>query len=130
MLTSYTNGVPRVGAWRDKCPGPGRGNLGGGHADTAERRGPAGPPGVRGAAEVEAAGAGLAGAGLAGAGLAGAGLAGAGLAGAGLAGAGLAGWPLFVKMPIGTASAGVRRAGSPDELRQVAADYKRLGAFG
>src|SRR6266702_2237585 len=27
-------------------------------------------------------------------------------AGAGLAGAGLAGWPLFVKMPIGTASAG------------------------
>jgi glutathione synthase/RimK-type ligase-like ATP-grasp enzyme len=49
---------------------------------------------------------------------------------AGLAGAGLAGWPLFVKMPIGTASAGVRRAGSPDELRQVAADYERLGAFG
>ena len=46
------------------------------------------------------------------------------------AGAGLAGWPLFVKMPIGTASAGVRRAGSPDELRQVAADYERLGAFG
>ena len=44
--------------------------------------------------------------------------------------AGLAGWPLFVKMPIGTASAGVRRAGSPDELRQVAADYERLGAFG
>ena len=42
----------------------------------------------------------------------------------------LAGWPLFVKMPIGTASAGVRRAGSPDELRQVAADYERLGAFG
>jgi hypothetical protein len=33
-------------------------------------------------------------------------------------------------MPIGTASAGVRRAGSPDELRQVAADYERLGAFG
>ncbi len=46
------------------------------------------------------------------------------------AGAGLAGWPLFVKTPIGTASAGVRRAGSPDELRQVAADYERLGAFG
>ena len=36
----------------------------------------------------------------------------------------------FVKMPIGTASAGVRRAGSPDELRQVAADYERLGALG
>jgi biotin carboxylase len=51
-------------------------------------------------------------------------------AGAGLAGAGLTGWPLFVKMPIGTASAGVRRAGSPDELRQLAADYERLGAFG
>ena len=33
-------------------------------------------------------------------------------------------------MPIGTASAGVRRAGSPDELRQVAEDYERLGAFG
>jgi glutathione synthase/RimK-type ligase-like ATP-grasp enzyme len=56
--------------------------------------------------------------------------AGAELARAGLAGAGLAGWPLFVKMPIGTASAGVRRAGSPDELRQVAAEYERLGAFG
>jgi hypothetical protein len=67
------------------------------------------------AAEVEAAGAELAG---------------AGLAGTGLAGTGLAGWPLFVKMPIGTASAGVRRAGSPDELRQVAKDYERLGAFG
>jgi glutathione synthase/RimK-type ligase-like ATP-grasp enzyme len=52
-------------------------------------------------------------------------------AGIELARAGLAGWwPLFVKMPIGTASAGVRRAGSPDELRQVAADYERLGAFG
>jgi len=46
------------------------------------------------------------------------------------AGAELTGWPLFVKMPIGTASAGVRRAGSPDELRHVAADYERLGAFG
>ena len=56
--------------------------------------------------------------------------AGAELARAGLAGAGLAGWPLFLKMPIGTASAGVRRAGSPGELRQVAADYERLGAFG
>jgi glutathione synthase/RimK-type ligase-like ATP-grasp enzyme len=51
-------------------------------------------------------------------------------AGAELAGAGPAGWPLFVKMPIGTASAGVRRAGSPGELRQVAADYERLGALG
>jgi len=46
------------------------------------------------------------------------------------AGTRLAEWPLFVKMPIGTASAGVRQAGSPGELRQVAADYERLGAFG
>jgi biotin carboxylase len=81
-----------------------------------------------GAAELEAAGAELAG--RAGAGRAGAGRAGAGRAGAGLAGAGPTGWPLFVKMPIGTASAGVRRAGSPDELRQIAADYERLGTFG
>ena len=51
-------------------------------------------------------------------------------AGAELAGAGRAGWPVFVKMPIGTASAGVRRAGSPEELRQVAEDYERLGALG
>ncbi len=51
-------------------------------------------------------------------------------AGAELAGAGPGGWPLFVKTPIGTASAGVRRAGSPGELRQVAADYERLGEFG
>jgi len=51
-------------------------------------------------------------------------------AGTELARAGLSGWPLFVKMPIGTASAGVRRAGSPGELRHVAADYERLGAFG
>jgi hypothetical protein len=56
--------------------------------------------------------------------------AGAELAEAGQAGAGQAGWPLFVKMPIGTASAGVRRAGSPDELRQVAEDYGRLRAMG
>src|SRR5438477_10936 len=56
--------------------------------------------------------------------------AGAGLAGAERAGTGRAGWPLCVKVPIGTASAGVRRAGSPEELRQVAADYQRLGAFG
>jgi len=61
---------------------------------------------------------------------AGAELAGAVQAGAGSARAGQAGWPLFVKMPIGTASAGVRRAGSPDELRQVAEDYERLGALG
>jgi biotin carboxylase len=52
------------------------------------------------------------------------------LARAAQAGAGQAGWPLFVKIPIGTASAGVRRAGSPDELRQVAEDYERLGALG
>ena len=81
-------------------------------------------------AEIEAAGAELARAGSAGAGSAGAGSAGAGSAGAGSAGAGQAGWPLFVKMPIGTASAGVRRASSPDRLRQVAEDYERLGALG
>jgi biotin carboxylase len=52
------------------------------------------------------------------------------LARAARAGAGQAGWPLFVKIPIGTASAGVRRAGSPDELRRVAEDYERLGALG
>ena len=75
------------------------------------------PPAVvaASAAEVEAAGAELAG---------------TALAGTGVAGTGLGGWPLFVKVPIGTASAGVRRAGSPEELRQVAADYERLGAFG
>src|SRR5947208_12354559 len=56
--------------------------------------------------------------------------AGAELAGAERASTGRAGWPLFVKVPIGTASAGVRRAGSPEELRQVAADYQRLEAFG
>jgi len=61
---------------------------------------------------------------------AGAELAGARSARAGSARAGQAGWPVFVKMPIGTASAGVRRAGSPDELRQVAEDYERLGALG
>jgi hypothetical protein len=83
---------------------------------TLARAGVPQPPAVVAAsvAEIEAAGAGMAG---------------AGSAGAGAAGAGQAGWPLFVKMPIGTASAGVRRAGSPDELRQVAEDYERLGAL-
>ena len=76
-------------------------------------------------AEIEAAGAELAGAAQAGAESAR-----AVEAGAGSARSGQAGWPLFVKMPIGTASAGVRRAGSPDELRQVAEDYERLGALG
>jgi hypothetical protein len=37
--------------------------------------------------------------------------------------------PVFVKLPIGTASAGVQRVGSRDELRRLAADYQRLGAF-
>jgi hypothetical protein len=86
-----------------------------------------------GAAELEAAGAKLAGRAEAGLGLGWEGLDWPGrgrLGGAGLAGARTAGWPLFVKMPIGTASAGVRRAGSPDELRQIAADYERLGTFG
>jgi len=93
---------------------------------TLARAGVPQPPAVVAAsvAEIEAAGAELAGAGQAGAGQAG-----AGQAGAGQARAGQAGWPLFVKMPIGTASAGVRRAGSPDQLRQVAGDYERLGAL-
>ena len=37
--------------------------------------------------------------------------------------------PVFVKTPIGTASAGVRRAGSRAELRRLAADYEALGVF-
>ena len=35
--------------------------------------------------------------------------------------------PAFVKTPIGTALAGVRRAGSRAELRRLAADYERQG---
>jgi predicted ATP-grasp superfamily ATP-dependent carboligase len=38
--------------------------------------------------------------------------------------------PVFVKTPIGTASAGVRRVSSPEELRRLAADWERQGAFG
>ena len=37
--------------------------------------------------------------------------------------------PVFVKLPIGTASAGVQRVGSRDELRRLAADYQREGVF-
>lgn len=37
--------------------------------------------------------------------------------------------PVFVKMPIGTASAGVRRAGTREDLRRMAADYERRGDF-
>jgi hypothetical protein len=44
--------------------------------------------------------------------------------------AGAADLPAFVKTPIGTASAGVRRVGSPEEMRRVAADWERQGAFG
>jgi hypothetical protein len=40
------------------------------------------------------------------------------------------GWPVFVKTPIGTASAGVRRVSSPEEMRRLAADWGRQGAFG
>jgi hypothetical protein len=40
------------------------------------------------------------------------------------------GWPVFVKTPIGTASAGVRRVSSPEEMRRLAADWERQGAFG
>ena len=46
-----------------------------------------------------------------------------------LAGAEL-GRPVFVKTPIGTASAGVRRVTSREALRQLAADYERQGVFG
>ena len=45
-----------------------------------------------------------------------------------LAGAEL-GRPVFVKTPIGTASAGVRRVTSREALRQLAADYERQGVF-
>ncbi len=40
------------------------------------------------------------------------------------------GLPAFVKTPIGTASAGVRRVSSPQELRRLVADWDREGAFG
>jgi biotin carboxylase len=47
-----------------------------------------------------------------------------------LAGAGTRpGWPVFVKTPIGTASAGVRRVGSREELGRLAGEYERLGVF-
>jgi hypothetical protein len=39
------------------------------------------------------------------------------------------GWPVFVKTPIGTASAGIRRVTSREALRQLAADYERQGVF-
>jgi len=47
-----------------------------------------------------------------------------------LAGAAELGLPAFVKTPIGTASAGVRRVTSPDALRRLAADCERRGVFG
>jgi biotin carboxylase len=40
------------------------------------------------------------------------------------------GLPAFVKTPIGTASAGVRRVASREALRRLAADYERQGVFG
>jgi hypothetical protein len=40
------------------------------------------------------------------------------------------GLPAYVKTPIGTASAGVRRVSSREELRRLAADYERRGLFG
>jgi biotin carboxylase len=60
------------------------------------------------------------------------GLEAAGLEGAGLEGADEAGgWRgVFVKTPIGTASAGVRLVRSRDELRRLAADYEEQGVFG
>jgi hypothetical protein len=41
----------------------------------------------------------------------------------------IAEFPAFVKTPIGTASAGVRRVGSRDEMRRLAADYERQAIF-
>jgi glutathione synthase/RimK-type ligase-like ATP-grasp enzyme len=38
--------------------------------------------------------------------------------------------PAFAKTPIGTASAGVRRVSSPEELRRLAADWEEQDAFG
>src|SRR6266567_1698695 len=40
------------------------------------------------------------------------------------------GLPAYVKTPIGTASAGVRRVTSREALRRLAADYERHGVFG
>jgi biotin carboxylase len=51
------------------------------------------------------------------------------LAGAAELGDAAAALPAFVKTPIGTASAGVRRVGSREELRRLAADYEALGVF-
>ncbi len=46
-----------------------------------------------------------------------------------LTGAAELGLPAFVKTPIGTASAGVRRVTSREALRRLAADYERQGVF-
>ena len=48
---------------------------------------------------------------------------------AGRAGGARLGLPAFVKTPIGTASAGVRRVSSPEELRRLAADWEAPGVF-
>ena len=40
------------------------------------------------------------------------------------------GLPAFVKTPIGTALAGVRRVASREAVRRLAADYERQGVFG
>ncbi len=46
-----------------------------------------------------------------------------------LVAAGEAGLPAFVKTPIGTASTGVQRVGTRDELRRLAETCERQGAF-
>jgi hypothetical protein len=46
-----------------------------------------------------------------------------------LVAAGEAGLPAFVKTPIGTASAGVQRIGTCEELRALATGYEQRGAF-
>jgi hypothetical protein len=47
----------------------------------------------------------------------------------GAAGGTWPGLPAFVKTPIGTASAGVRRVSSREELGRLATDYERRGVF-
>lgn len=37
--------------------------------------------------------------------------------------------PAFVKLPVGTASSGVRRVSTPEEARELAAEYAAAGAF-
>src|SRR5690348_4969358 len=106
---------------------------------TLDRLGVPQPPAVIAASAAELADAADAGAGTAETGTAETGTAETGTAEAGTAEAGAetgaAGrrtrleLPVFVKTPIGTASAGVRRVSSRDELGRLAGEYERLGVF-